>query len=329
MKRVIAMLVCLAVLPVFADAHPGRTDASGGHIDRSTGDYHYHHGYEAHYHTGGVCPFAFDDKTGQNSGTPSGSPGSAVDPPDVEWVLIAEGWWHNPDLDQWKDAEGNIYTGTEYYEALGYTWHEDIGIWTGEDGIINEDGIFQSYEDLAAEIEASAGVHEVETEEEPPEASPQKEDAEHPVLEAVGVIFLIGFFVVYPTGAVVLFVIEQFRDWRTKRHRFKEEQSNYQALYGGKTREEIAKLCGMPDSCWIGKDGLPEGEGLTFYVSPSGKTFHRTPVCTKNAVIPCSAAKIWNRTPCKRCHPEQPDLSWYYKYKTAMVKVETYKVSIK
>lgn len=49
-------------------AHPGRTDSSGGHYDRETGEYHYHHGFEAHQHVNGECPFDFVDLTGQNSG---------------------------------------------------------------------------------------------------------------------------------------------------------------------------------------------------------------------------------------------------------------------
>lgn len=49
-------------------AHPGRTDSSGGHNDRETGEYHYHHGFEAHQHVNGKCPFDFVDMTGQNKG---------------------------------------------------------------------------------------------------------------------------------------------------------------------------------------------------------------------------------------------------------------------
>lgn len=44
-------------------AHPGQTDSNGGHYDRSTGEYHYHHGYSAHYHTDGICPYDYDDRT--------------------------------------------------------------------------------------------------------------------------------------------------------------------------------------------------------------------------------------------------------------------------
>ena len=45
---------CVAVF-----AHPGKTDSSGGHYDRSTGEYHYHHGYPAHQHDNGTCPYDF------------------------------------------------------------------------------------------------------------------------------------------------------------------------------------------------------------------------------------------------------------------------------
>lgn len=50
-------------------AHPGRTDSSGGHYNRSTGEYHYHHGYPAHQHENGVCPYDSKSKTSPNAGT--------------------------------------------------------------------------------------------------------------------------------------------------------------------------------------------------------------------------------------------------------------------
>ena len=43
---------CVAVF-----AHPGKTDSNGGHFDHSTGEYHYHHGYPAHQHENGTCPY--------------------------------------------------------------------------------------------------------------------------------------------------------------------------------------------------------------------------------------------------------------------------------
>ena len=62
---VFVLLVTLFLaLPVHA--HPGRTDKHGGHIDTSTGQYHYHHGKAAHQHfdidgSGSPdCPLTFD-----------------------------------------------------------------------------------------------------------------------------------------------------------------------------------------------------------------------------------------------------------------------------
>lgn len=78
------VLILMAVLCMPASAHPGGTDSNGGHFDRSTGKYHYHHGYPAHdhYDTDGDgeidCPYDFIDKSnrggsGGNSSSGSGS----------------------------------------------------------------------------------------------------------------------------------------------------------------------------------------------------------------------------------------------------------------
>ena len=58
---VVFLLLSVLFFPVFA--HPGKTDSNGGHYDHEDGSYHYHHGYPAHKHPGGVCPYDFDDKT--------------------------------------------------------------------------------------------------------------------------------------------------------------------------------------------------------------------------------------------------------------------------
>lgn len=49
--------VIVTCLGSISSAHSGRTDVSGGHYDRSTGLYHYHHGYPAHRHINGICPY--------------------------------------------------------------------------------------------------------------------------------------------------------------------------------------------------------------------------------------------------------------------------------
>lgn len=65
MKKIISLfavigIVALSLIPAFA--HSGRTDSKGGHYDRSTGKYHYHHGYSAHQHPNGVCPYEDDEE---------------------------------------------------------------------------------------------------------------------------------------------------------------------------------------------------------------------------------------------------------------------------
>ena len=64
---VVAVLLLCAALVIPSMAHSGKTDSNGGHYDSTTGQYHYHHGYPAHQHTGGKCPYDYDDKTDHKS----------------------------------------------------------------------------------------------------------------------------------------------------------------------------------------------------------------------------------------------------------------------
>ncbi len=65
MKRFLCLLLCLLLLiPTLVYGHSGRTDANGGHWDRKYGTgYHYHHGYPAHQHPNGVCPYEQPQQT--------------------------------------------------------------------------------------------------------------------------------------------------------------------------------------------------------------------------------------------------------------------------
>lgn len=76
----IFIFIVANLLLVIAFAHGGSTDFRGGHYDRSTGEYHYHHGYSAHDHYDmdgdGIvdCPYNFDDKTDHsNNGDAEGN----------------------------------------------------------------------------------------------------------------------------------------------------------------------------------------------------------------------------------------------------------------
>lgn len=88
---VFIIILFMALLPVAAFAHPGSTDSNGGHIDHSTGGYHYHHGYPAHSHydmdgdNKKDCPYNFDDQTSKNTGSSSHSSGKKnISPSDAE-----------------------------------------------------------------------------------------------------------------------------------------------------------------------------------------------------------------------------------------------------
>lgn len=79
MKKLLSVLLCLILLLALpAAAHSGRTDSNGGHTDHSTGEYHYHHGYPAHQHPSGVCPYDHSSKKTESSGQTSASSGEVV-----------------------------------------------------------------------------------------------------------------------------------------------------------------------------------------------------------------------------------------------------------
>lgn len=70
-KKILCIFLIFAFGGITAYAHSGQTDSNGGHFNRVTGEYHYHHGYPAHQHENGICPYSFDDKTRRDSSTSS------------------------------------------------------------------------------------------------------------------------------------------------------------------------------------------------------------------------------------------------------------------
>lgn len=60
MKKIVLLFVLFISVVSCCFAHSGRTDSNGGHYNRSTGEYHYHHGYSEHQHINGICPYLAD-----------------------------------------------------------------------------------------------------------------------------------------------------------------------------------------------------------------------------------------------------------------------------
>ena len=99
-KRLVATLFCVAFLfglltPSFA--HSGGTDAYGGHRDNKNasglGYYHYHHGYSAHLHPNGLCPYAAGAASagGSSSGSlEQAGPVSAATPPVPDSIVLTD-----------------------------------------------------------------------------------------------------------------------------------------------------------------------------------------------------------------------------------------------
>lgn len=67
MKKTISILLLIFAFSITASAHSGATDAEGGHLDKTSGEYHYHHGYPAHNHTDGVCPYNYDNAEAEHN----------------------------------------------------------------------------------------------------------------------------------------------------------------------------------------------------------------------------------------------------------------------
>ena len=141
-KKIISAIGCLIMLTSVASAHPGRTDANGGHWDQETGEYHYHHGYPAHQHNNGVCPYELEEE-------PEPSPAIAA----ARAAVAASGEAELADNDYGPEAEEDFETKREAYTSGyedgkegGYDQAHDDGYNEGYDQG-EEDGYNQAYDD--------------------------------------------------------------------------------------------------------------------------------------------------------------------------------------
>lgn len=98
MKKLLCFCLSLLILSaVVAYAHNGRTDYKGGHYDSETSEYHYHHGYPAHNHVNGECPYDFKNRVVSNSSSVSVStPAPSAVPtqtqkPKSSWQTVLSG----------------------------------------------------------------------------------------------------------------------------------------------------------------------------------------------------------------------------------------------
>ena len=118
---------------------------------------------------------------------------------------------------------------------------------------------------------------------------------------------------------------------RARRYQAMTEQiQQTRERYQGLSRNEIARMSGMPDDTVIGEDGLPHGTGehdqYIFYVTRNNNIYHAKNGCVMTLMLPCNAAELLYRAPCRRCHPVCPDLSWYNDYRRTIARLHEYGV---
>lgn len=134
MKKTFSVLLCFILLFCTASAHAGRTDSAGGHWDRANGTYHYHHGYPAHDHPNGICPYEYDDQTGKNSGSNTTSSlvqSSTITETEIEeeinwkdpsWEWIPDEYAYIQDFSQEYPIGSHVITRKYYYDDNGYMY---------------------------------------------------------------------------------------------------------------------------------------------------------------------------------------------------------------
>lgn len=106
MKHIFVIIIVFISIGVLF--HPGRTDEDGGHTDHSTGEYHYHHGYSAHQHPDGKCPYedqepiythhdsGYDNTASQNPSSTTLTSKSVDKAADYEQATNKENWRNRP-----------------------------------------------------------------------------------------------------------------------------------------------------------------------------------------------------------------------------------------
>lgn len=297
------VLLLLISLTVSVFAHPGRTDSRGGHYDRSTGIYHYHHGYPAHQHTDGVCPYNFDDKTNHSSssgGTYSNSTKSKYEEPVITYV--------EPLKKQQSSKESTAYVIMLLFVFLSpfligaLYWVITAGTDKFKEYIKYQQNIKEQARKAELERQQKLERERKEREERAERARQQIEERER----------------------------QRQAEKEQKRQEFLKEKELMTQKYGGKP---ISDFVNIPDGSTIGADNLPReinavkdwGDKYTFYQQKDHayrpelnhykyhkKTCHYAPLFS-----PINAYELKSRINqrCMLCQPVLPDMEWVDEYR--------------
>lgn len=172
-----------------------------------------------------------------------------------------------------------------------------------------------------------------------PKTEEKKEGKGDRVAGIVFAVLFLGLPVALAVGGTVCGIVyackskaEEKRRRTEEAARQQEEKQQMQELFTGKTKQEIARMCGMPQGVEIGDDGLPHlfdrrgHDEFVFYISASGEAFHKTPRCSKGARRSIHAVNLRRKRPCRRCKPVLPELGWYREYCRVVRLMQKYKI---
>lgn len=288
----VSAFVLIAVILVMsfsiAFAHPGSLDENGGHYNRATGEYHFHHGYPAHQHTNGICPYDFDDKTntdydGNNGNSTTQVIRSPVASPKRTSIPVKTST-PKPSPTFITSTEG----GGDYYFHDGYPGHQHINGYCPYDSSIV------------------------------PAATPSP-TASSGRVTAAGTLALWIFGTVFGS-AIMLFLLAALWEWlKSLKERHKSKRQN-QLIYSNRKMSDFVQ---PPAGCYIGKDGFPHSSPnlsediYSVYRTPTGMKYHKTPGCSNSWILTNVAAVPPYVTACAKCHPPiilKSDLAWYAEY---------------
>lgn len=312
MKRVLFVLLTLFICGSVVSAHSGQTDAQGGHWDSTGGGYHYHHGYPAHSHINGECPYNFDDRTGWNSGE-SGSSGG--------------GYSYGKSYDNGSLSVEQVKELQEHYGVtVDGKWGRKSSAAAG--GLTADEAWKEVFEKETTSY-FKVPFSKVEPEDEPEEEQPDKEN------DSIFPYVFLCFSFLAPFAVLIVWAIidrakrikdklvdepkrkkEEAEERQRREIQLENERTEFMSNYGGKRLDEIAPPPTKGDH--IGEDGLPCGAGngpwgrYTVYVTPHGKAFHTKKVCGATCGQAVNLATVrYIKQPCSRCGRSAPDLRWY------------------
>lgn len=341
-KRSLLILLALLTCCTAASAHPGKTDAQGGHWDSGSGGYHYHHGYPEHSHVNGVCPYDFDDRTGWNSGTGGSSGGS--------------GGYHGSSYDNGSRTVEQVKVLQRYYGV--YPDGKWGRISSAAAGGLTADEAWKEVFPSVTHISPK----EYSTEDEMSDSADQEESSSEFTKEGKNVTFLLVIlFFWWPISVIVRDIIEDYQRTKQKRvstgppdiaqpaqepppkhtdsapglpfqpsaKNFSREELNhritadaYREYFGGRSIWETAEV---PGWAYFDAQDRPhamvcddEEDPFTVYVTASGKRYHKES-CRMAAggkpVNLCDAVAA-RKTPCETCKPmrEIPDFVRRYQF---------------